>query len=119
MRRTLLLVCALVLAGCDQSSPPSSPVAKGEKGDKGDKGEKGDPGAPGQNQVRVVQVDQANCAKGCNVKCNENEVLASAICIRQESAAAHEGALVNVNEARCRQVSRQLLVGMTAVCVRK
>ena len=131
MRRTLLLLCALVLASCNQSPSPSAPVAKvekgdrgergekGDKGDKGDKGERGDPGQPGQNPSWVVQVDQATCTKGCSVKCNDNEVLASAICVRLESSGPHEGASVHVTEARCRQVGRQFLVGMTAVCVRK
>ena len=44
MRRTILLICALMLASCDQGPPPSTPVVKGERGDKGDKGETGDKG---------------------------------------------------------------------------
>ena len=33
MRRTILLICALMLASCDQGPPPSTPVVKGERGD--------------------------------------------------------------------------------------
>ena len=56
MRRTILLICALMLASCDQGPPPSTPVVKGERGDKGDKGETGDKGEKGDKGEPAVQV---------------------------------------------------------------
>ena len=128
MLRLIAVACvSLMLAGCGEN-PPSAPAAsvqKGDKGDKGDKGEKGDrgdrgePGPAGTERLRVVQADQKTCASGCNIKCNEDEVLVSAICIRQSDAGASEGPFFSPNQARCRQASRQLLQRMTAVCAKK
>ena len=115
--------CVIFFCVVDASVAPPS-AEKGDKGDRGDKGEKGDKGdrgevGPGANQLRVVQIDQKACAKGCNVECNENEVLVSAICLRQATATGNEGAFFSPNQARCRQASRQILVGMIAVCAPK
>jgi hypothetical protein len=124
MRRTILLICALMLASCDQGPPPSTPVVKGERGDKGetgDKGEKGDKGEPAVSSstiFRVVHADPKACAAGCSIRCNDNEMV-SAICIRPPGSTANEGPFFSPDQARCRQASRQLLMGMTAVCAQK
>ena len=128
MRRTILLICALMLASCDQGPPPSTPVVKGEKGDKGDKGETGDKGEKGDKGepavssstiFRVVHADPKACAAGCSIRCNDNETMVSAICIRPPGSTANEGPFFSPDQARCRQASRQLLMGMTAVCAQK
>ena len=122
MRRTIFLICALMLASCDQGPPPSTPVVKGEKGDKGDKGEKGDNGEPAVSSstiFRVVHADPKACAAGCSIRCNDNEAMVSAICIRPPGSTANEGPFFSPDQARCRQASRQLLMGMTAVCAQK
>ncbi len=57
MRRTILLICALMLASCDQGPPPSTPVVKGERGDKGDKGETGDKGEKGTKATKATKAN--------------------------------------------------------------
>jgi hypothetical protein len=124
----LVLCTTLLLIGCGENNPSGPPGPKGEKGDigakgdqgeKGDKGEKGDQGEPAVSSsaiFRVVQVDTKACAAGCSIRCNDNETMVSAICIRPPGSPANEGPFFSPDQARCRQASRQLLLGMTAVC---
>ena len=133
MKPTVLLFCVLIIASCDQS-PRNSPVVQAEKGDRGEPGPPGPqgasglpgpagppgpPGSPAPSQFRVMQLDQRSCSKGCSVQCNDDEVLISAICVRESSARGNEGPFFAGSQASCRQASRQLLAGMTAVCARK
>ena len=126
----VVLCAALLLIGCGENSPgPPGPKgetgdkgAKGDQGEKGDRGEKGDKGEPavsGSTIFRVVHADAKACAAGCSIRCNDNETMVSAICLRAPGSIANEGPFFSPDQARCRQASRQLLMGMTAICAQK
>jgi hypothetical protein len=123
----VILCAAFLLIGCGENQPgPPGPKgetgdkgAKGDQGDRGEKGDKGEPAVSGSTIFRVVHADSKACAAGCSIRCNDNETMVSAICIRPPGSTANEGPFFSPDQARCRQASRQLLMGMTAICAQK
>lgn len=125
MRLPILLAVAVSLAVASCGKPekgdqgPAGPAgSQGEKGERGDagpigpQGPQGARGAPGP--ASLIRVVKADCSKlACTVTCNQDEVLVSAYCGPQRSAAT----FLTENSVNCGVVPDPTKSPLVAVCV--
>jgi len=115
----LTVVLLTALAGCGKGpqgdagpagpqGPKGETGAAGPAGPAGPAGVAGPTGAPG---VRVVKA--ADCAAGCTIQCQDNEVLATAYCGPSRAPAQ----FVGENGASCGPAATPASAPLVAVCV--
>jgi hypothetical protein len=120
------LVAALVagasvtLAGCGRGpqGEQGPPGPQGPKGDVGPAGPAGPPGPPGPQGAAgppgaAVRVVKSDCATGCTIQCQDNEVLVTAYC----GPARNQAQFLGERGASCGPVASSANSPLVAVCI--